>query len=70
MIGEIGSPEKLIGKPYEQWTRRTYNFLGRYIGEGNDTPLSRLISRRNTKSKTTRVLAGGGKVIWQSSDNV
>jgi len=44
-LGEIGNPEKLIGKPYEQWTPLDLQMLGRIYGpEPNE--LSKLIFKK------------------------
>ena len=42
-IGDIGSPEKLIGKKYEEWTPEDLQRLAGVYGEGDDTPLAKLI---------------------------
>lgn len=42
-IADIGSPEKLIGKKYEDWTPQDLQRLGGVYGHGNDTPLAKLI---------------------------
>lgn len=39
----IGNPEKLIGKKYEEWTPADLQLLSKVYGEGDDTPLSKLI---------------------------
>jgi len=31
-LGDIGSPEKLIGKPYEEWTPQDLQMLGQVYG--------------------------------------
>jgi len=44
-LGEIGNPEKLIGKPYEQWTPLDLQMLGQIYGpEPNE--LSKLIFKK------------------------
>jgi hypothetical protein len=45
-IGDIGSPEKLIKKPYEDWTPEDLQRLAGVYGPGDDTPLARLIFNR------------------------
>lgn len=45
-IGDIGSPEKLIGKKYETWTPQDLQLLAGVYGPGDDTPLGRLIFDR------------------------
>ena len=42
-IGDIGSPEKLIGKKYETWTPEDLQRLAGVYGQGDDTPLAKLI---------------------------
>jgi len=43
VIANIGSPEKLIGKPYEEWTDLDRQLLAQAYGPGDDTPLAKLI---------------------------
>jgi hypothetical protein len=45
-IGDIGSPEKLIGKKYEDWTPEDLQRLAGVYGPGDGTPLARLIFNR------------------------
>ncbi len=45
-IGEIGNPEKLIGKKYEEWNPQDVQRLSQVYGTGDDTPLSKLIFKR------------------------
>jgi hypothetical protein len=45
-IGDIGSPEKLIGKKYEDWDANDLQRLAGVYGPGDDTPLGRLIFSR------------------------
>jgi len=42
-IADVGSPEKLIGKKYEEWTPGDRQLLAQAYGPGDDTPLARLI---------------------------
>ena len=42
-IGDIGSPEKLIGKAYDLWDSSDLQRLAGVYGEGDDTPLAKLI---------------------------
>jgi hypothetical protein len=42
-IGDVGNPEKLIGKPYSSWTPMDLQTLGKIYGNGNDSPLAKLI---------------------------
>ena len=44
-LEDVGTPEKLIGKPYEQWTPADLQALGRIYGE-EPNPLSRLIAKK------------------------
>ena len=46
-IGDIGSPEKLIGKKYETWTPEDIQRLAGVYGEGDDTPLAKLIFQKS-----------------------
>lgn len=41
-LGELGNPEKLIGKKYEEWTPEEIQRLGQIYGK-EPNPLSRLI---------------------------
>jgi hypothetical protein len=45
-IGDIGMPEKLIGKKYEDWTPEDLQRLAGVYGPGDDTPLAKLIFSR------------------------
>jgi len=45
-LERFGSPEKLLGKPYELWTPQDIQMLGQVYGSGNDTPLARLIAKK------------------------
>jgi len=42
-LSDIGNPEQLIKKPYEQWSPQDLQMLGKIYGQGNDTPLARTI---------------------------
>ncbi len=42
-IGDVGSPEKLIGKRYENWTPLDFQTLAQIYGDKPDSPLSKLI---------------------------
>ena len=44
-ITDFGSPEKLIGKPYEEWTPQDLIILGQVYGPENESPLGRLIAK-------------------------
>jgi len=41
-----GSPEELLGKPYSQWSPQDLQRMILIYGEGENTPLSNLIFRR------------------------
>jgi hypothetical protein len=43
---EFGNPEKLMKKPYEQWTPQDLMVLARIYGNDPDSPLSKLIFRK------------------------
>jgi len=45
-VADVGSPEKLLGKPYEQWTPNDLQMMMKIYGAGDDTPLSNLIFRK------------------------
>lgn len=47
-IGDLGSPEKVIGKPYEQWTPADIQILGQLYGP-EPNALSRLIFAKEYK---------------------
>ena len=42
----IGSPEKLIKKPYAQWTPEDLQLLIKIYGTGDNTPLTKTIFNR------------------------
>ena len=42
-LAVVASPEKLIGKPYESWSPNDFNLLSQVYGDGNDTPLARVV---------------------------
>lgn len=44
-LADIGDPEKLLGKPYEQWTPQDLQMLGSLYGE-EPNPLSNLIFKK------------------------
>lgn len=46
-LADVGNPEKLIKKPYEQWTKDDLQLLTRIYGTGEDTPLTRIIFNKN-----------------------
>ena len=45
-LEDIGNPEKLIKKPYTQWTPEDLGLLTKIYGIGEDTPLTRTIFNR------------------------
>ena len=42
-LAVVASPEKLIGKPYEQFTPQDFQMLSQVYGEGDDTPLAKVV---------------------------
>jgi uncharacterized protein YecA (UPF0149 family) len=45
-IGQVGSPESLIGKKYEEWTPQDLQLLINVYGQGDESPLGKLIARK------------------------
>jgi hypothetical protein len=45
-IGDVGNPEALIGKKYEDWTPQDLQLLSNVYGQGDDSPLSKLIASK------------------------
>ena len=45
-LGKLGSPEAIIGKPYEQWTQQDLMFLAQIYGQEEKTPLANLIAKK------------------------
>ena len=45
-LADVGNPEKLIKKPYEQWDANDIQLLTKIYGQGEDTPLTRTIFNR------------------------
>ena len=45
-LEDVGNPEKLIKKPYAQWSPEDLSLLTRIYGTGEDTPLTRTIFNR------------------------
>lgn len=43
---DVGSPEKLIGKPFEEWTQQDLMLLSRIYGPEEPNALSNLIFRK------------------------
>ena len=48
-IGDIGSPEKLLGKIYADWTPQDLELLANVYGNGDNTPLAKLIFAKEYK---------------------
>ncbi len=46
-LGQVGSPETLIGKKYEEWTPVDLQLLSQVYGQGDDTPVAKLIAKKN-----------------------
>lgn len=44
-LADVGSPEKLIGKKYEQWTKEDTDFLGKVYGK-EPNALSELVFKK------------------------
>jgi len=44
-LGDVGNPEKLIGKPYEQWSQQDLMMLSKIYGQ-EPNPLSDLIFKK------------------------
>lgn len=45
-LADVGNPEKLIKKPYAQWTPEDLQLLTKIYGTGENTPLTRVIFNR------------------------
>ena len=45
-LPNINSPEKLIGKPYGNWTPQDLQLLTNIYGSGDNTPLQKVIFNR------------------------
>ena len=45
-LTEFGNPEKLMKKPYEEWTPQDLMVLARIYGNDPDSPLSKLIFKK------------------------
>ena len=48
-IADVGSPEKLIGKKYEEWTAIDLQLLSQVYGTGDNTPLGKLIAKKEVE---------------------
>jgi len=46
-LEKIGSPEALIGRKYEEWTPLDRQLLAQIYGQGNETPLTKLIFKKS-----------------------
>lgn len=49
-MSDVGNPEKVMGKPYEEWTPQDLNLAIQIYGAGKDTPLTRLIFNKEFAS--------------------
>ena len=45
-LEKLGSPEVLIGKPYEMWSGEDLMLLTQVYGQGNNTPLANLVFKK------------------------
>jgi polyhydroxyalkanoate synthesis regulator phasin len=45
-IGQVGSPESLIGKKYEEWTPQDLQLLINVYGQDDESPLGKLIAKK------------------------
>ena len=45
-LADVGNPEKLIGKPYEQWSAQDLQQLTQIYGSSDNSPLSNLVFRK------------------------
>lgn len=45
-LADVGNPEKLIKKPFAQWTPEDLTLLTKIYGQGENTPLTRTIFNR------------------------
>ena len=48
-IGDIGNPEKVLGKPYESWTPQDLQLMTQVYGTQEPSPLSDLIFKKEYK---------------------
>jgi len=42
-LSDVGNPEKVLGKPYENWTPQDLAMAIKIYGQGENTPLTKLI---------------------------
>ena len=45
-LADVGNPEKVIKKPYEQWTPDDLAMLTKIYGQSDPSPLTNLIFRK------------------------
>lgn len=45
-LEKLGSPEALIGKSYEMWDGQDFQLLASIYGQGDNTPLSNLVFKK------------------------
>lgn len=50
---DVGNPEKLIGKPYENWTQQDFTILSQIYGTQEPNTLSNLIFRKKYEEVKT-----------------
>lgn len=48
-LGDVGNPEKLIGKKYEDWDENDRQMLAQVYGAGPDSPLEDFIFNKEFK---------------------
>ncbi len=48
-LGDVGNPEILIRKKYEEWTPEDLQMLIRIYGQSDNSPLANLIFRKELK---------------------
>lgn len=46
-LEKIGSPEALLGKKYDSWSALDFQLLSQVYGQGNETPLAKLIFNKS-----------------------
>ena len=52
-LAKVGNPETLINKKYENWTPQDFQTLTNIYGQGDDTPLARLIFNKSYEELKT-----------------
>jgi uncharacterized protein YecA (UPF0149 family) len=45
-LNQVGSPESLIGKKYEEWTPQDLQLLINVYGQDDNSPLGKLIAKK------------------------